>query len=167
MNNISNYISEKLHINKDSKYKRTINLQPDEDAMYIDIDSNDNELFICKIHIEEIDDSNITFTRYTRSTTDRGTWKYKISKKNKYGYFEGSLFPHRQEVVLDKEEGLKLINLLIDKLVERKGKELYDSEEIPVNDWMENFDMTKYKSVFMLLKNYKYMLEIKKEFEND
>ena len=165
MNNIYNYISEKLHINKDSKYKRN-DLQQDEDAMYIDIDSNDNEIFVCKIHIEEIDDSHIKFTRYPTITTNRGTWKYEISKKNKYGYFEGSLFPHRREVVLDKEEGLKLINLLIDKLVERKGKDLYDAE-IPINNWIENFDMTKYKTVFMLSKNYKYMLEIKKEFEND
>lgn len=95
MNNINEYITEKLHINKDSKYKKYLyfsnKIEEGKEAIMIIMNDATSAPFInfTNYYIEKINDDCIIYKGVTKDGTPWETpTKISGTFKNKKGYYE-------------------------------------------------------------------------------
>jgi hypothetical protein len=155
MININNYISEKLHLSKDTKYEKL----PEEgdDVICLAIDKGDGEIRLFKQHINQIDE----YIAYIVVTDDWGEYNLDINDKyKKYTCDYGDWI----YVLYNLSLGLKLINEIIDYDPKLKTTITYDMHEFDIKKWTDY--PVIYDELYIQKEYYNDLSQLKSELEH-
>lgn len=157
MKEINNYIVEKLHINKDSKYNDIVDIKPKSVAIMFTIDKDDMALNVKKIYIEDINDDIITYFQYRYANPgNMGAIKHEaniLKEYKKYTFIDKSYI----KVILSVKKGLELIDDILD-LIPNESNGWYTQNKSA--EWynLSKFDYKKYTDYRELKSDELYIL---------